>query len=257
MEANGELKQHALAFAPHVADPRLPTMGSSSVFPRWSRRMYPCCGRVGKVMEVSAQHVKLYTSPGNEWWWELALFSPSVTRYCYEGCSLLHETVHKARRCSACQSIMPCGAKMAHCHKHDYTICTYCLGRSYMPPVGSKVIRGPTWKRNTWPQGEDDREEGIIESQLVENSNANVANGGHLHYRVSWQSGKVSNCRGPPFQDVILAPVMTSVLIGLKQFSALCSSFPSAPLVCFLNLCFVACFIRNVHTYRHLSEINS
>ena len=99
-------------------------------------------------------------------------------------------------------------------------ICLYCLGHSRLPPVGIKVIRGPTWPEE-FASPSERSEEGIVESELLEmgcSSRSIGANedgeestdiqgvGYHSYFKVRWiESGEVSYCRGPPFQDVTMA----------------------------------------------------
>ena len=123
-------------------------------------------------------------------------------------------------RCDVCGTRVPMCARTQHCNDHDYNICEYCLGYPTLPPVGAKVVRGPTWPEEWDVQG-DDFDEGIVETELLQRSSLSQSRGSndgrleieeelgmgyHSYFRIRWvTSGRVSNCRGPPFQDVMLA----------------------------------------------------
>ena len=161
----GELKKGALAFTPHVADPRLSEMMSG-----WWPAKTSYCGKIGKVIEVNEYGVKLYIS-GKELWWDIQLFDSCLKRYCHKGCSLIHGVVASPLGffCDACFARIPMGAPIASCDKHDYDICKYCLGKPSLPAVGERVIRGPTWSSNLQLKGdEDDYEEGVVETSLMD-----------------------------------------------------------------------------------------
>ena len=157
----GELRLGALAFAPHVADPRLSEMRCG-----WVPYMTSYCGKVGKVIEVNRSAVKLY-SCGKELLWDIELFDSCLERYCHKGCSL-QQTNHKVVGspycfCDVCLAWVPVGVPFMCCAEHDYNICTYCLGKPSLPAVGERVIRGPTWSSNF----EDYCEDGIVETALL------------------------------------------------------------------------------------------
>ena len=182
--------------------------------------MTPWCGKVGKVTEIDEQSVELNFVGGVKFWWDKELFDASLTRYCCIGCRLQRRVAATPRVCDVCAWHMPAGAETNQCDDHDYDICLYCLGHSRLPPVGAKVIRGPTWPEES-PSPSDRSEEGIVETELLEmgsSSHSIAANedgeesidiqgaGYHSHFKVRWiESGEVSYCRGPPFQDVTMA----------------------------------------------------
>ena len=217
-EVAGELRVGALAFAPHLADPRLIQM----YFP-WKPWQTPLCGRLGKVMSVGKGSVKLYCC-GYEVWWDIPLFDASLTRYCYKGCKLQQGEVALAASaaCSVCLARLPVGAETMLCHEHNYTICDYCLGRPRLPAVGEKVIRGPTSLPDSAVSEEQDYyEEGIVETGLLEGTDLEgiqqetEVSSSSSWFQVRWlKSGSRSHCRGPPFQDVI--PALSNGLTGLK-----------------------------------------
>ena len=164
VEVAGVLRVGALAFAPHVADPRLSEMRCG-----WKPLKTSYCGRVGKVIEANTYSVKLY-SCGRETWWDIALFDSCLRRFCHKGCSLEHEVVASPTCiCDVCSARVPVGAPKMYCNEHDYVICAYCLGEPSLPAVGSRVIRGPTWSARLPVQGyEDYYEEGVVETDLLD-----------------------------------------------------------------------------------------
>ena len=158
------LQVGALAFAPHVADPRLSEMRCG-----WQPLKTSYCGRVGKVIDADEYSVKLY-SCGREIWWDISLFDSCLRRSCHKGCSLQHEVVASpTRMCDVCLARFPVGAPSMHCDEHDYDICAYCSGQPSLPAVGARVIRGPTWSAELPVQGYDDYyEEGVVETDLLD-----------------------------------------------------------------------------------------
>ena len=191
--------------------------------------MTPLCGRVGKVQEVDKRCVKLYFGAGVEQSWDMELLDASLIRYCHHGCALQRRVVGPSLLghviCGVCEARVPVGAETQCCNEHEYDICGYCLGHSTLPPVGAKVIRGPTWtEKRAEPERtrEDIFEEGIVETALLKRTTTSQVEGTdecsgtddgillgleyHSYFRVCWlKSGEVSYCRGPPFQDVTLA----------------------------------------------------
>ena len=179
--------------------------------------MTPWCGKVGKVTEIDEQSVELSFAGGVKLWWDTELFDASLTRYCHMGCGLQRRLLATLRVCDVCRCYMPIGAEANQCDEHGYDVCLYCLGHSRVPPVGARVICGPTWpEESASPSGRS--EKGIVETELLEmgsSSHSIAANedgevstevqgvGYHSYFKVRWnESGKVSHCRGPPFQDV-------------------------------------------------------
>ena len=164
VEVVGELCVGALAFAPHVADPRLSEMRCG-----WKPFMTSYCGRVGKVIEADEHCVKLY-SCGKEIWWDIPLFDSCLRRFCHKGCSLEHELVESPTCiCDVCLARVPIGAPKMYCDQHDYVICEYCSGQPSLPAAGARVIRGPTWSAELPVQGyEDYYEEGVVETGLLD-----------------------------------------------------------------------------------------
>ena len=165
VEVVGELRVGALAFAPHVADPRLSEMRCG-----WKPGKTSYCGRVGKVIQVGRFAVKLY-SCGNKLWWDIQLFDSCLKRYCHKGCSLQYGVVASPQGfiCAVCLARIPVGAPIASCDGHGYFICTYCLGKPSVPAVGERVIRGPTWSSHLQLKGDEDYyEEGIVETALLD-----------------------------------------------------------------------------------------
>ena len=162
VEVVGELRVGALAFAPHVGDPRLSEMRC------WHPLMTSYCGKVGKVIEVDKYAVKLY-SCGREFWWDIQMLDSCLERYCHKGCSLQHKVVASPSCiCDVCLARVPVGAPFMCCGEHDYGICTYCLGKPSLPAVGERVIRGPTWSSNLQlKEDEDYYEEGVVETSLL------------------------------------------------------------------------------------------
>ena len=160
----GVLRVGALAFAPHVADPRLLEMRCG-----WQPRMTSYCGRVGKVIEADEYSVKLY-SCGSEIWWDITLFDSCLRRFCHKGCCLEHKVVaSRTCICKVCLARVPVGAPNMRCDEHDYAICTYCLGQPSLSSVGMRVIRGPTWSGELPVEGyEDYYEEGVVETDLLD-----------------------------------------------------------------------------------------
>ena len=164
-EVVGELRVGALAFAPHVADPRLSENRSG-----WEPFMTPYCGKVGKVIEIDESSVKLY-SCGKELWWDIQMFDSCLKRYCHKGCSLQRRaiTLPTLPICDVCEARVPAGARTMRCQEHDYDICTYCLGQPHLPAVGDRVIRGPTWSVELPLQDHEDYyEEGLVETDLLD-----------------------------------------------------------------------------------------
>ena len=212
--------------------------------------MTPLCGRVGKVKQVNQRCVKLNFGGGLEEWWDMELLDASLTRYCHRGCALQRRVVGLSLlgqvTCDVCGAGVPSGAETKRCNEHDYDICGYCLGNATLPPVGAKVIRGPTWMQKHAPQGmtrEDIFEEGIVETELLKRTTTSQCEGGdecigtdeailsglgyHSYFRVRWlKSGHVSYCRGPPFQDVTLAHDNVDGLQVLAWFAKLSQAAP-------------------------------
>ena len=215
LQAHGKLRVDSFAFAPHVADPRLSTMRCG-----WDPETTPWCGKVGKVADIDEHSVQLSFVGGEFVWWDTELFDASLTRYCHKGCRLQCRVAATPRVCGVCGWDVPAGAETNQCDEHDYDICFYCLGHSRLPPVGTKVIRGPTWPEES-ASPRDCSEEGIVETELLEigsspHSHADDEDGEeptevqgvgyHSYFKVRWiESGEVSLCRGPPFQDVTMA----------------------------------------------------
>ena len=165
VEVVGELRIGALAFAPHVADPRLSEMRCG-----WQPFKTSYCGKVGKVIEIDEYSVKLY-SCGREVWWDIQMFDSCLKRYCHKGCSLQHRAVALPTLpiCDVCLARLPAGAQTMRCQEHDYDICTYCLGEPRLPAVGDRVIRGPTWSVELPLQDDEDYyEEGLVETDLLD-----------------------------------------------------------------------------------------
>ena len=165
VEVVGELRVGALAFAPHVADPRLSEMKCG-----WQPYMTSYCGKIGKVIAVNQFAVKLYIS-GKELWWNIQMFDSCLERHCHKGCSLQGGVVALPTRvyCDVCLASLPEGAQTMRCQEHDYDICTYCLGQPHLPAVGERVIRGPTWSVELPLQElEDYYEEGLVETDLLD-----------------------------------------------------------------------------------------
>ena len=219
LEVPGALQIGQLAYAPHVADPRLPTMRCG-----WQPFRTPFCGRLGKVIDVNPCSVKLY-SCGKELWWDIELFDSRLARYCHRGCTLERQVVCKGYICDVCLSRVPLGAKVHHCNKHDYGICSYCLGIHTPLAVGSSVIRGPTWPAELpIPGGQDYYEEGIVETAFLDGidhidpiHDVDVPSH-YCRYQIYWaKNGTRSYCRGPPFQDV--TPYFSNDLIGEKPLT--------------------------------------
>ena len=90
---------------------------------------------------------------------------------------------------------------------------------------------------------EDVFEEGIVETEFLKRITTSQWEGGdesigseeeillglgyHSYFRVRWlKSGKVSYCRGPPFQDVTLAHDIVDVLQVLACFVKLSQAAP-------------------------------
>ena len=186
----------------------------------WFPEMSAWCGKVGKVTEIDEQSVELTFVGGVKLWWDTELFDASLTRYCHIGCVLQRMVVATPRVCGVCRWYLPMGGEASQCDEHDCDICLHCLGHSRLPPVRAKVIRGPTWPEESLSPS-DRSEEGIVETELLEmgsSSHSIAANedgeesmdvqgtGYHSYFKVHWiESGEVSYCRGPPFQDVTIA----------------------------------------------------
>ena len=178
----------------------------------------------------------------------MELLDASLTRYCHCGCALQPRVVGLSLAqvtCGVCGARVPAGAEAKRCNEHDYDICGYCLGHPTLPPVGAKIIRGPTWMEKHAPQGmtrEDIFAEGIVETELLKRTTSQREGGDdiigtdeeilsglgyHSYFRVRWlKSGKVSYCRGPPFQDVALAHDNVDVLQVLACFVKLSQAAP-------------------------------
>ena len=211
----GALRAGRFAIAPHIADPRLPDMRAG-----WKPEMITMCGKVGQVVDVTERAVKLRSSE-QVVLWDTELFDALLTRYCYKGCKLRQRVEnHPEAYCDVCMARLPVGAASWECSRHNYVLCGYCMGHHSVPPVRAKVIPGSTWTEElTLSKGQERYyDEGIVETDLL-GSDSLLAGGddgsigaqGWLRkhrsfFRVRWlKSGKVSYCRGPPFQDVTLA----------------------------------------------------
>ena len=209
------MRAGSFAVAPHIADPRLPSMRTE-----WKPEMAELCGKVGKVISVADRAVKLY-SCGRAVFWDIELFDASFTRHCHKGCKLKQKVWSPpGAYCDVCLADLPIGAESGYCDPHRYVVCRYCLGRPFLPDVGARVIPGPTWtEKLTLSKGQEKYyEEGEVESDLLDGRDI-VAGGDassvgspqwlhryHSFFRVRWlKSGMISYCRGPPFQDVTLA----------------------------------------------------
>ena len=185
----------------------------------WRAEMTLWCGKVGKVTKIDKESVELSFVGGVKVWWDTELFDASLTRYCHNGCGLQCRVAATLRVCNVCGWDVPAGAETNQCDEHDYDICLYCLGHSRLPPVGAKVIRGPTWPEES--ASPSDSEEGIVETELLDTASSSRSIAAHeggeesadvqgvgynSYFKVRWiESGEVSLCRGPPFQDVTMA----------------------------------------------------
>ena len=220
----GELRLLSLAVSPHVADPRLSKMPCG-----WEPAKTPYCGKLGKVIDINLNSVKLFLC-GREIWWDTQLFDASVTRYCYRGCRLEDLVVPSGLTgiCSVCLARVPSGAKIMRCREHDYCVCAYCLGHPCLPHEGEKVIRGPTWAPDmpAPEDGEDYYEEGVVETGLLNGANLPTSRDDmdvpaipyHSCFQVRWpKSCRRSLCRGPPYQDV--TPAFANGLTGLQPIT--------------------------------------
>ena len=180
-----------LAFAPHVADPRL-----SEMWCGWEPFQTSYCGKVGKVIEINKYAAKLY-SCGRELWWDIQMFDSGIKRYCHKGCSLQRSVAAlPTLYCDVCLARLPADAPTMHCQEHDYDICSYCLGRPCLPAVGDRVIRGPTWSVE-WPlqDHEDYYEEGLVETDLLDGMGLERANDDIQMPRRSHHSYLQASCR--------------------------------------------------------------
>ena len=193
------------------------------------------CGKVGKVIEVTERIVKLNFADGVQIWWDIELLDASLTRFCHLGCALEHRLVARSVWCDVCRCVVPIGAETRRCNEHDYDICGYCLGQPTLPPVGAMIVQGPTWREDSPASGAESAlsqnrsEVGIVETELLDTESSESrgddqcmvqAIGYHSYFKVRWlKSGKLSYCRGPPFQDVTLACDI-GLAVDLKETSA-------------------------------------
>jgi hypothetical protein len=67
-------------------------------------------------------------------------------------------------------------------------------GKPYLPPIGSKVIKGSTWKPDGVIETLTGHQEGTVSTGLINGK-----------FEVTWEDGKTAKYRGPPWQDVQLA----------------------------------------------------
>ena len=195
VEVVGELCVGALAFPPHVADPRLSEMRCG-----WKPFQTSYCGKVGKVIAINEYAVKLY-SCGRELWWDIQMFDSCLERYCHKGCSLqrLVIALPTLTICDVCQARLPAGAQTMRCQEHDYDICTYCLGQLHLPAVGDRIIRGPTWSVELPLQDHEDYyEEGLVETDLLDGMGLDRANDDIEMPRRSYHSYFQASCRRIP-----------------------------------------------------------
>ncbi|CAE7816569.1 HERC2 [Symbiodinium microadriaticum] len=108
--------------------------------------MKPHCGMVGRVLSVSKRSATIEWD-GDDFHWDLDVFPRDVERRCPHGCELkAFETNHSSYNCDVCRTRLPRGYVARSCRQHDFDICEFCQGNTVMPEMGSKVIRGPTWK---------------------------------------------------------------------------------------------------------------
>jgi len=127
---------------PLGSDPRLSAMRTKYSAEAMGRH----CGRVARVVRTAKRCIRT-SLDGTEFWWDIELFPKSVRRWCYEGCPLVHCVADTGSRiCDVCRARLPKGSSVLQCGQHDYDVCTYCQGLREVPPVGSKVVRGPSWK---------------------------------------------------------------------------------------------------------------
>ncbi|CAK9081587.1 unnamed protein product [Durusdinium trenchii] len=175
---------------PDASDQRLQNMRV-----QWNFMMHGHCGKLGEVVECNQRCVKVAVDD-TAFFWDIEVFDSTNKRCCHHGCQLVEEKVPgptSGRVCDACHTYIPCGALDHRCVAHDYDLCHYCNGAPVVPKVGSRVIRGPTWK---W--GRQDgaaHEEGTVTGR--------VDSDGWL--KVEWDAGTKNSYRGPPYQDVTLA----------------------------------------------------
>mmetsp|Transcript_61369 Transcript_61369/g.143678 ORF Transcript_61369/g.143678 Transcript_61369/m.143678 type:complete len:1162 (-) Transcript_61369:100-3585(-) len=174
----GALKVGYEVELPLQDDPRLPTMRT-----KFAEALERHCGKAGQVVQVAKRCVRV-SYDGREYWWDTELFPSTVQRYCFEGCRLTEHVAPKPSHvCDVCHVRLPAGASMLRCLQHDYDVCKYCQGRTEVPGVGTKVIRGPTWK---WMQQDvTPYAEGVCRSAPDEDG----------WVKVQWRDGSTYNYR--------------------------------------------------------------
>ena len=140
----------------------------------WHPEMIIWCGKVGQISELDEQTVELTFVSGVKLWWDTELFDASLTRFCHYGCALENRLVATSVWCDVCKCVVPVGARTRRCDEHDYDICGYCLGHHTLPPVGAKVVPGPTWREETRSSGAESASSrdlagvGIVETELLD-----------------------------------------------------------------------------------------
>ena len=218
----------------------------------WQPLMTPWCGQVCNVTGLKKRSVRLCSGWCEEASWDIELFDASLTRYCQTGCRWQHNLVEHCGSaallvCDVCGTRVPLGAETRHCNEHDYDICGYCLGHSTLPPVGAKVIQGPTWREDSPPRDKPAlltglSEIGVVETELLDaatsqsrGDDASKAQGlgYHSYFKVRWMKrGNVSYCGGPPFQDVTLACGIGSAVELMQDFATFFIEHSQAALGC-------------------------
>ncbi|CAK9023968.1 unnamed protein product [Durusdinium trenchii] len=126
---------------PAEGDPRLRYMRIE-----WSPQMRKHCGRVGVVKNHWRDSVEV-TVDNDTWFWDLEVIPSGAVRYCFEGCPLQDfQVCGRKSKCSVCKVDLLRGFGALRCKSHEYTVCKYCQGVTTVPEVGSKVVRGPSFK---------------------------------------------------------------------------------------------------------------
>eukprot|EP01059_Diplonema_ambulator_P001423 TRINITY_DN11203_c0_g1_i6.p1 TRINITY_DN11203_c0_g1~~TRINITY_DN11203_c0_g1_i6.p1 ORF type:complete len:675 (+),score=202.85 TRINITY_DN11203_c0_g1_i6:81-2027(+) len=182
--ANDVLTQGATILMPSSADDRLRAITTN---------MHTCWPKYGTVQSIDRSTVVL-EAQNTKIAFPLASIPETVERLCPSGCPLKLSIVPS--QCTICGTS---GTHTKKCKEHNYTLCQYCCGKSYLPLVGTKVLKGPTYTKHK------DSEEGTVVSHPAK---------GHGLFEVQWDGGATEGVRGPPFQDVV-----TSVAVPKEAYS--------------------------------------